>query len=254
MTTVVDPAIRLSEEQIRHYNEEGWLLVRGLIPRDLLEGPRQALLALETGEHDWPAEHCHYVDPAAVRDAKGNKLPGGLQLPAKRSPAFAAICDHARLVAAMSQVLGGPVTRFTDQAALKTKLIDNEQGSRSYYHQDSSYWKLNPRLGCNCWIPFDEVGKDAIALAVMPRSQRDWTVVPHESYFDEPAYFGAHAVKPFPRLRIPSAQIDFSKEVLVPMQPGDGLFFTNYTWHRSEPNRTGISKSFYAIAYRLKQA
>ena len=34
------------------------------------------------------------------------------------------------------------------------------------------------------------------------------------------------------------------------MQPGDGLFFTNYTWHRSEPNGTGKSLCFYAIAYQ----
>ena len=35
------------------------------------------------------------------------------------------------------------------------------------------------------------------------------------------------------------------------MQAGDGLFFTNYTWHRSEANRSGETKMFYAIAYQL---
>jgi len=32
------------------------------------------------------------------------------------------------------------------------------------------------------------------------------------------------------------------------------LFFTNYTWHRSEPNRTGQTKSYYAIAYQRASA
>lgn len=251
MPSVATPPIQLTEEELRHYHDEGWLLVRGLIPRALLEGPRRAMLALETGEHDWPEEHCHYIDPAAVRDAKGNKMPGGLQRPAKRSPEFAAVCDHPRLVAAMSQLLGGQVTLFTEQAAIKTRLITTEQGGKSFYHQDSSYWKLDPKLGCNCWIPFDEVGRDAIALAIMPRTHRDWTILEHETYFDDPAYFGARATQPFPRLRIPMSKIDFSREVLVPMSPGDGLFFTNFTWHRSEPNYTGESKCFYAVAYRL---
>ena len=42
------------------------------------------------------------------------------------------------------------------------------------------------------------------------------------------------------------------QEVLLPMAAGDGLFFTNYTWHRSEPNRTGEDRAFYAIAYQVK--
>ena len=30
--------------------------------------------------------------------------------------------------------------------------------------------------------------------------------------------------------------------------------FKNFTWHRSEPNRTGQDKIFYAIAYQLTAA
>ncbi len=70
-----------------------------------------------------------------------------------------------------------------------------------------------------CWIPLDEVGPDAIALGIKPGTQKNWTLQSHEDYYD--------------------------------MQPGDGLFFTNYTWHRSEPNRSGETLMFYAVAYQL---
>ena len=59
---------------------------------------------------------------------------------------------------------------FTDQIGVKHGWIDTEQGGCSYFHQDSWYWKIDPELGCNCWIPMQEVGKNAIALSVMPRS------------------------------------------------------------------------------------
>ena len=73
-----------------------------------------------------------------------------------------------------------------------------------------------------------------------------------KSYYDDPPLgIMAPDFKPFKRHRIPLEQIDFTAEVLLPMTPGDALFFTNYTWHRSEPNRTGETKSFYAVAYRL---
>ena len=58
--------------------------------------------------------------------------------------------------------------------------------------------------------------------------------------------------RPFRRHRIPLDQIDSTKEVLVEMSAGDGLFFSNYTWHRSEPNRTGETMAFYAIAYQRR--
>ncbi len=71
---------------------------------------------------------------------------------------------------------------------------------------------------------------------------------------DHPPMFRKSRVtyEPFKRHRIPLDQIDYTNEVLVEMKPGDGLFFTNYTWHRSEPNRTGKTMAFYAIAYQLK--
>ena len=97
----------------------------------------------------------------------------------------------------------------------------------------------------------DPVGEDAIALAVIPESHRNWTLTEHESYYDDPPMGRSNPTfEPFKRHRIPHDQIDYSNELLVPMEAGDGLFFSNYTWHRSEPNRSGQTKAFYAIAYQ----
>lgn len=251
IATQAEP-IQLTPEQLRCYREEGWAYVPNLIPVSQIEPVRKEMLAIEAGESEWPAEHCHYVDPEKVRTLKGTKYAAGLQLPSKRSQIFRDVTEHPRLVSAMSQFLGGPVQWFTDQCALKTRLVTTEQGGRSYFHQDSYYWKIPPLQGCNCWIPTNDVGRDAIALAVMPGTHLSGQLEPHEQYFDDPGYMGGRATQIFPRLRIPASKIDFSKEKLIPMRAGDGLFFGNYTWHRSEPNRTGESLGFYAIAYRLK--
>ena len=107
-------------------------------------------------------------------------------------------------------------------------------------------------MGCNCWIPLQDVDRDAIALAVMPGSQRSWTLHEHEQYYDDPPMgsVGDNTFSPFKRHRIRAESIDHSAEKLIPMQIGDALFFTNYTWHRSEPNRTGNDMMFYGIAYK----
>ncbi|MCX5661844.1 MAG: phytanoyl-CoA dioxygenase family protein [Planctomycetota bacterium] len=250
MTTTAPATITLSPAQLTQYREEGYTLVRGLIPTAAMAAVKAELLRIEEGDHPYPPEHFQTLDPSKVRNAKGGPIGAGVQLPSKLSPSFKAVADHANLQSAMAQLLGGPVKRFTDQCGIKTRHIKTDQGGRSYFHQDSYYWKIAPELGCNCWIPADAVGKDAIALAVMPGSQKGWKLLEHEQYYDDPPFFGGRATEPFKRLRIPLDKIDFSKEKLVPMQPGDGLFFTNYTWHRSEPNRSGQTLCFYAIAYQ----
>ena len=93
---------------------------------------------------------------------------------------------------------------------------------------------------------------DGCALAIMPGTQQSWTLIEHEGYYDEPSYHTARSAEAFKRWRIPIAEIDFSGEVLLPMSPGDAAFFTNYTWHRSEPNNSGVHKCAYAIAYQLR--
>jgi ectoine hydroxylase-related dioxygenase (phytanoyl-CoA dioxygenase family) len=100
------------------------------------------------------------------------------------------------------------------------------------------------------WIALDDADEENGCMWVIPGSHLGWKLIPHESYYDDPPFSSGSAVEFFQRHRIPLDQIDFTKEALLPMSPGDGLFFTNYTWHRSEPNFTGRSLYFYAIAYQ----
>jgi ectoine hydroxylase-related dioxygenase (phytanoyl-CoA dioxygenase family) len=238
----------VTPQQLSQYKEEGYTLVRNLIPPVELEPLKRQMLAFEAGERgDWPENQFHTME--AIKDAKGKRLIGGVQLPAKHSEDFRKVADHANLQAAMAQILGGPIVRYTDQCAVKSHMVKTEMGSCTFFHQDTSYWELDPELGCNCWIPFQDVDRDSIALAIMPRSHAGWKLIEHERYFDDPPPFSGDSAEPFKRRRIPLDKIDFSKEVLIPMRAGDGLFFTNYTWHRSEKNKTGRTMMYYAIAY-----
>lgn len=233
-------------EQRAQYRDEGYTVIRALIPRGPLAALRARLMELRDGRHDWPPEHFQVLDPARFRNPDGSLIPVGVQVPSQRDPVFAAVADHERLRAAMSELLGGPATRFTDQALIKSP----EAGSPSFYHQDSYYWRIEPQLGCNAWIALDTVGADASALAIVPASHRGWQLIEHEAYFDEPSFHSAVDGRAFKRWRIPPEHLDTAREVMLPMQPGDAAFFTNYTWHRAEPNFSGETKCAYAIAYQ----
>ncbi len=235
---------------IEQYQDVGYCVVPGLIPRELIVSARQRLEQILARRPDWNPGRFQDLDPA--RCPGGGPTAAGIQRPGLEEDVFAQIAEHEQLAESMTSLLGGQAELFTDQLGVKHGWIDTEQGGRSFFHQDSWYWKIAPELGCNCWIPLDDVGVDAIALAVMPGSQRGWQLTPHEQYFDDPSMgrVDEGEFKPFQRHRIPHAAVDSSREHLVDMQPGDGLFFSNYTWHRSEPNRSGQTKAFYAIAWQ----
>ncbi|NKB71982.1 MAG: hypothetical protein GKR89_33310 [Candidatus Latescibacteria bacterium] len=244
----------VTDTQRRQYREKGYCLVKGLIPADLIEEARQRTMEIGEKLADWPSGHFQILDPARYKAAGGTPLPGGIQRPASQEEVFARVADHPRMAEAMAALLEGPVERFTDQLGVKHAAVAEEQGARSYFHQDSFYWKIDPELGCNCWIPLTDVGVGASALAVMPGSQQGWRLIEHESYYDDPPMgrMGDEGFEPFMRHRVPEGQVDFGREALIDTAPGDGLFFTNYTWHRSEPNRSGQSQAFYAIAYQRR--
>jgi len=237
-------------DHVETYKNEGYVLIENLIPADLIDAAFQRALQVIEGEHEWEPRHFQMVDPEKYRNGNGDPIPIGIQRPGLVEDVFADVANHPNLSAAMSELLDGPVELFTDQIGMKHGFLNEEQGGRSYYHQDSYYWKIKPELGCNCWLPFCPVGVDAIAIGVMPGTHKDMELVEHEDYFDDPNWFACGRDTPIPRHRIPDRLVDYSKEIVFPMKPGDGLFFGNYTWHRSEPNRSGETKAFYGVAYR----
>jgi phytanoyl-CoA hydroxylase len=252
MVSATSVPFTLTEHQLRQYRDEGYTVVRGLIEPELMAAVKAELMRIMHGEQDrWPIEHFQILDPEEYKNPKGGVVPVGVQLPAKNHEDFRRVQSHPNLQAAMSQILGGPVKPFTDQALIKSAWIKEDDGGQTFYHQDSYYWLLKPERGCNVWIPCDDVGPGAIGLAVMPGTHKGWKLVEHEQYFDDPKPFGARGGQPYKRHRIPPGTIDYSKEVAYNLTAGDAVFFSNFTWHRADPNKSGQHKCAYAIAYQL---
>ena len=246
----------MEQAQLDTYAKDGYCLQAGIIPSDLIAAARARVHQMMDEQPEWSEGFWQLLDPQRHTNAAGQALPVGIQRPALNEDVFKQIAEHPNLKRAMSEILDGEVELYTDQLGIKHGFLTEEQGGRSYYHQDSYYWHIDPALGVNCWIPFDVVDHDAIALGIKPGSQQGWSLHRHEDYYDEPkaGRMVDGEFKAYQRHRVPLDDVDYDDELVFPMQPGDGLFFTNYTWHRSEPNRSGETKIFYAIAYQLSEA
>lgn len=243
-TTAIDHAIK------EGFQRNGYCVIPGLIPAGVIAAVRARALDIAERPRGYPGK-VHVIDPGRYPRPDQPYHLTSLQRTAQHEPSMKAMAEHENLAAAMADLLGGPVRLTTDQLGYKHGFLTEEQGGRSYYHQDAEYWKLPPGVGANCWIPLDAVGPDAITLALMPGSQVGGKIEEHELYSDDPPYgTWDGGFRHYQRRRIPVARIDAKREHVLRLQPGDGVFFGNYTWHRSEPNRSGGTLCFYAIAYQ----
>jgi phytanoyl-CoA hydroxylase len=252
MSQSTDERAVLSQTQVASYHEEGFVVVRGLIPAELAGRVREGLMNVMTGQGSLcPIERVQILNPTKYKTPWGGPVALNVHMPGNHIPACAQAREHPALMTAMTQLLGGEHVLTGDQGLLKTAWITEDQAGQSFYHQDSWYFRLKPRAGCNAWIACDDVGPGAIALAMMPGSHMGWTLTEHEEYHDEPSYHHGGTGQAFSRFRIPRSKIDFSKEVIHTLSPGDAVLFNNFTWHRAEPNRTGRHLFALSVARQL---
>ena len=243
-------SVEIGPEVIAQFQSDGYCIVRGLYGPEEVQPVRRRLEELWEGRHPypWPNAFLAATDPTDRNTPGGNYRSGSMQLPAAMETVFHDFAYNPKLVSVMQALLGGPVRHYTDQTIFKAGV---HRAERSFYHQDTFYWRLKPKVCINAWVALDPVDRDAIALAFLPGSHKRWRIQFHEEYWDEVRYARGNDGTQYTRRRIPLSIVDESAEILTPGSSGDAFFFTNYTWHRAEPNRSGLNKAAYAIAYQL---
>ena len=117
-----------------------------------------------------------------------------------------------------------------------------------HWHQDVSYFALEPNNQLAVWIPFDVVTKESGAMVYALGSHK----------------LGLRASKnlltgeQFPREERPPIDITGFETRCMEMSPGDMLIHDGYTWHMSGPNtvagqqRRGLSLRFLVGETRYK--
>jgi hypothetical protein len=117
----------VTEQHIQIFQEDGYCLVKGLIPVDDIVAIRKRVEEIVVSRPDWPEDHFQMIDPAVYRGQSGQALPYAIQRPATHDGAFRTVADHPHLSAAMERLLGAPVKRYTDQCGIKHGVVSEEQ-------------------------------------------------------------------------------------------------------------------------------
>ncbi len=216
-----------SADDLAHYREHGYLLLRGLLASDALARFEARFRALVEEHAERPASLTIVRDVMIARGATQaasplhavNKL-----LNFEDDPVLYGYVTDPGLAGAASALLGGPLMSVATNVFNKPPGVDG----RHPLHQDLLYFPLRPADKIvGAWTALQPSHRENGCLCIVPGSHRgplrrhaepDWEHV--NRYF-----FGA-------------ADVDLDARVHLEMEPGDTLLFHPLLLHGSGRNRT----------------
>ncbi|GAA3871332.1 phytanoyl-CoA dioxygenase family protein [Streptomyces sedi] len=209
----------LPQSERLRFQEQGFLVLRGLFAREEIEELRAEFTAI--GEGGRVPGHFEPREP----------VPGEPEDPLARLPrvmhphqisqlALRWLLD-ARLRVVLEGLLG------EEPLAAQSMFYYKPPGARGQaLHQDNFYLRVEPGTCVAAWVACDLIDRDNGGLEVVPGTHEMDIFCPEEA--DPTLSFVREYVPPPPGLAA----------VPVDMEPGDVLFFNGSLVHGSQPNRT----------------
>ena len=146
------------------------------------------------------------------------------------------LVHHPKILDAVEDVIGPDILCWTTNFFIKEK---SDPGFVSW-HQDSTYWGLDPDEVITAWVAFTEVTPENGYMQVIPGSH---TVdqLPHVDTF--------HKDNLLSRGQEISVEVDKSKAAGLAMHAGEMSLHHIKLVHGSEPNRSADRRIGFAIRY-----
>jgi ectoine hydroxylase len=209
------PSGLLSDEQVREYHHQGFVLAKKFFDRD------------EIGMLSRAAKEDRVLDQHSVssRDGEGGQVRLSLwNHPGDTLYGMFASCEA--VVNSAEKILGGEVYHYHSKMIMK----DAKVGGAWTWHQDYGYWYENgvlfPLL-TSAFIAVDPATKENGCMQVIPHSH-ELGRVEHALSGDQAGANKERVTEILQRLPL----------IHVEMEPGDTLFFDCNLLHRSDQNRS----------------
>lgn len=227
-------------EQKTFFEEEGYLVVEGVLSADELAGCHEEIERL----HRLSAELEAAGDPASARFqrepyADGVNRPDGLPVLRKIedtrdiSAFFRNLSVHPNLLRVLGGLLGPDLLLFRSTLMLKPAF----HGSAHAPHQDSAYWPIEPPALVTVSVALNDATAENGCFNVIPRSHRwglkDWGLIA-QAQDAETVY---------------EDDLKEARQVDVPLKAGSALFFHSLMVHGSGPNRSPHPRNTALYAY-----
>lgn len=210
MSTATESQSTLSDTELGQFRRDGFL------------GPYTLCSPGEMAELRTECERVLATRPANREDLAHNRH--------LDSQCIFDLATHPAIVDRMAALYGN------DLLLWRTNFFVKEPGAKEIpWHQDYSYWPLEPPVIISAWIAIDPSTERNSCVEVIPGSHR--TPLPH---VPAPGEMQFHEMAD-PQL------VDTSRAQKIEMQPGEFILFNERTLHHSEPNRSDMRRIGLAV-------
>ncbi len=207
----------LNQEQLSAYRSDGYLF------------PIDALSAAEL-------DRCTRGFARYLESARGPMRPSYKHKLHLAAPWAAQLVRHPKILDAVEDLIGPDILVWTTNLLLK-------KAARPDYvswHQDASYWGLEPHEVCTAWVALSPSTKESGCVRVLPGSHRR-SDARHRDTFD--------AANMLTRGQELVCDIDENAAVDLELEPGQISLHHIGLYHGSKPNRSDKRRIGIAIRY-----
>ena len=219
------------------YEENGYLVVPGLVSRDEL-----ALLKQDTADIARGKYPCEGINPLPADFTDDQVLRTVLCIHQVHfiSPIMLDFVKHPGMAEVLKRIIGPDVKCMQSMLFVKPPGFQGQA-----WHQDEIYIPTRDRSLCGGWIAIDDATVENGCLWVLPGSHRKGYLYPQRTHGENDEFDSAEVSHGF----------DDSAEIPVEVTAGSVVFFNGYLLHRSKKNRgTGFRRALvnhYMNAYSL---
>lgn len=229
----------LSTEEISSFQQDGFLVLRGLADSALCDRIRQVSLE-HLARSVEPVEYeavLGYPGAPSSLDSEGGRTIRRLQQALSRDPAFLEWATHPSVLCRLHQLLGPElVLPLAHHNCVMTK--DPRYSSQTGWHQDFRYWSFRRAELVNVWLALGREDNESGGLALIPGSHR---VAIAEDRLDEDQFFCDD---------LPNNRPLIDDGQYVSLEAGDVVFFHCRTLHSAGRNTSDQVKLSAVFTYR----
>lgn len=225
-------------EQYKHYRREGFLIVRGLLAKEVIESLLDLAERTRLQKKQQAAVQENSRDPLKEEFAQATRVHMLSRVDAAAEQGM--LNPH---VLDVVEALIGP-----DVYALQSMMFLNPPGKGGQgWHQDACYIKTHPDTLIGAWFALERADEDNGCLWVVPGSNHEPVYPPEEvgggNIHAVDAFKDLHKVNHVSHLddavnTLSRVVAQYPPPVPVVLEPGDVLFFDSHLFHRSYPNKT----------------
>lgn len=219
----------ISEDQVRFFVDQGYLVVPNLVSAAEVDELRQDMIRLARGHYP-----CEQIKPQPVTVSDQQVLENLLCIhqPHFISPVMKRFCLHAGIADVLSRIIAAHLPHWDGAVkCMQSMLFVKPPGKPGQaWHQDEMYIPTRDRSLCGAWIAMDDATIENGCLWVVPGSHRNGYIYPNRAPTDLDEYDGSPQCFGF----------DEAQAVPVEVKAGSVVFFNGYLLHKSLKNRAQI--------------